>query len=250
MGTDALRRRVLATIPDIGAAGTVFNPTYANIALWLMADVGITLVSGQVDSWKDQSAAGVTFVSDGAHRLDFNPTDTDAGGRPCLAGSSTGGYLTGPSYSSLTGGGEIFTVIKSASSGSVLWRFGSNTAGDIYNISGDIYTAFASATSRPAAGYAGAYGALTNMHVYSVVSVAGEYTEYIDGNQIYTRASNTVGWDTILSVVMGYGGGTSGTALGGASAGTKSPCVIMYNTKLSSTDRATVVARLRERYAF
>lgn len=131
-------------------------------------------------------------------------------------------------FDSLTTGAELFAVIRCAdSSASAFGKFGSSAQEDYYIFSTDVYSSFGSTTRHNAA-----YGAitLTDFNLVEVRSVAGEFTMRINGTQIHTTATNTVGW-------------SSTPMLGKGLVGTGASCDIadlIVAPPLNSTDRGTL----------
>jgi len=72
----------------------------------------------------------------------------------------------------------------------------------------------------------------TDPHVYSCISSATEWSAFINFEQVYTTATNTVGFDSQAKLGVGKVTTNSGTAYIGE--------ILMCNRKLSSADRANV----------
>lgn len=212
--------------------------------LWLRADAGVTLVSGNVSLWKDQSGKGndATQITP-ANRPGF--TSSGIGGRSSLSNDTSARWMNAPDLSTaLAGGGERFFVasdtgnvgvdsngaiengIGPVGQGQTLWPFND----------GNIYDSFIT-TVRKGFAYSPVVMASTP-HVYDTVSVAGEFTVRIDGTQRFTTASNTV------SVTAGA------WKLAGDSAVFKGLVAewIIFNRKLSTTERISVQRYLGNKY--
>ena len=227
-------------------ASPTFGPTtVAGAALFLMSDMGVT--TGATFTWADQTANGRNFTqSTGGNQPTVTTGGAGINGVAAIkfVGASSQ-YLVGPALTALSSGAEVFLVHKPTSDGATQvchWRTGS-FAQNVFNpyIDHKIYDNFGSSSARfaPTATVANA------AQVYNVVSTGSEWTAFIDGTQIYTNASNTVGWES------------AGTLLGGTSAGGITPgasydglmvALIIYDHKLSTGDKATVMTGLRAKY--
>jgi len=232
-----------------------FDPTsIPNCIAWHKADRGLTLGSGQaVAAWADQTGNGRTWSQSTASVQPVLVANV-MNGRPAIRSDSTTGaslqYLIGPSYASaLASGGEIFIAMK-VDNGTQhgLHRMGSG-ANNALIYANELYDQWGSTTSRyhpsPAYTIAGA-----STHIYNVISVAGEWTANIDGNQAMTSAANTVGWDAGGSLLMatsisGYASPAAATYFSGHMAE-----VIIYSRKLTTTERTRVTSELQRQYTF
>ena len=244
---------IVVTNPDgQTCSGTV---TYVSLApstvagnvLWLMSDQGVTSSGGIVTTWSDQSGNGRDFTQPTSGN---RPTITSAGsGINSIASikfvASSTQSLIGPSLSALTSGAEVFLVHKPTSDGSTQvchWRFGSQAQSAFYPyIDRLIYDNFGSSSNRfhPSTTVANA------AQIYNVVATGSEWTALIDGTQIFTSGSNTVGWDAAGSLLGASSAG--GITPGAWYDGLMSACII-YDHKLSTADRATVMSGLRAKY--
>lgn len=107
-------------------------------------------------------------------------------------------------FNSFTSGAELFAVIRAIdTSPRGFCRFGSSGSEDYYTFGGGVYSGFGSTTRQNAS-----YGAatVTNFNVLTVRSVPGEFTMWINGTQIFTSATNTVGWDATPWIGKGRAG--------------------------------------------
>jgi hypothetical protein len=87
----------MSIVPLLSAqAGGAFGDTpqlIPNLGLWLKADAGVTLVSGAVDAWADQSGNGRNFTAPGAtNRPAYSGT---LNGLPVLTFDGSTDYLQG-----------------------------------------------------------------------------------------------------------------------------------------------------------
>lgn len=223
-----------------GVDPAVFVPTdLTGLLIWLRADTGVTLTSGRVSTWADQSGNGNDFVQ------------STAGNRP-IPGTAINGQATvtfdraRPDYVSkgsfsAPSAGEVLIVLKNAGpngSGDSPWQMTTDPQGSWYTwIDANIYENWGS-TSRSTATAPGV--GLDSAHVYNVRSAAGAYSVHIDGTQIYSTGTNTVGFDPTL--FLGYGPSSS-TGYSGDIAE-----VLIFDRVLSSGERDQVMGYLRDRY--
>lgn len=194
---------------------------------------GNPAIGDMLASWVDRS---------GNNR---GPTQTATGDQPTLQQVSgqyvirfdktRGDFLQwdAATFDSLTTGAEIFIVERVTDGGAVQghWQFGTG-AQDYYGFGGDIYDGFGSTARK------GPYApsvTLTDLHVFSVRSVSGEHTCRMDGAQIGTTATNTVGWTSVCKVGTGSLGTTGGREV----------CDLIILPPLSDPERATVLAYLQ-----
>jgi hypothetical protein len=181
-----------------GQTGTLAGAYSAGpfVALQL-AGLGYTLNGSTIETWADRSgntndaaqtsAASQPTPRDGNHARAI-------GGRPVVDFISSD-FFSLPSLAALTAG-EGFIVAKKdhdpASSGAdiALWTLG--TGGAIVGFpwfDGVIYDDFGSTVRR---GTANPTPSLTSPFLYNATSVAGEWTNRVNGTQIFTTATNTV----------------------------------------------------------
>jgi hypothetical protein len=145
--------------------------------------------------------------------------------------------------SSLTAA-EIFIVVKidadpppdTTSDG--LWDFGAVSAATRYPFATDsiIYDGFGSTARKTTVNPA---TSLTQFNLYNVVSISGEWTNFLNGTQLFTTATNTVGFN----VVNTLGNTIAPTHLDGDIAE-----VILYNHKLSPTSKTQIKQYIANEY--
>ncbi len=218
----------------------------AHLKLWLRGDLGITLTSGKVSKWADQSGSGIG---------DWN--QTNAAIRPQNAGGSLGGKaavtfvlaslqnLIGPSYSSLPAG-HFFFVLKAASSteGGQLENFGSAATGDYYPyVDGSGYLS-CGAIGRAAIGTLPVLA--DTEHLLEVISVGANFTVKQNGTQIFTFGGSTVGWDATGSV-LGAGTGAPGVTPTGAWGGVIAE-ILLADRQVTGSDLTSLKAYITARY--
>lgn len=162
----------------------------------------MTLVSTtHISVWADQSGSG-RDGSQGtdAARMTYNATGGPQS-LPCVdTVAASGQYvLFADVFSSLTAA-EAFVVRKlatdppSGSSSGGMWKFG--TAGSADNVpftDGTIYDGFGSTARKTTVNPT---PSMANWHIYNVTSISGEWTNRLNGAQLFTTATNTVGFNT------------------------------------------------------
>jgi hypothetical protein len=91
----------------------------SDLSAWLRADRGITLVSGAVSAWSDQSKNTRNFSqSTPGNRLGYSTSDAAFNNRPVLVGTGSG-WLVGPAWTLA----QPFTVLLVATAGTYAdWR--------------------------------------------------------------------------------------------------------------------------------
>lgn len=227
------------------SAAASFVPTsISNCVIWLTPTLGVTLTSGRVSTWADQSGSGNDF------------TQATAGNRPIPATNinsqttihfdrSRPDSLAKASFSAPSAG-ELFIVTKNGDTAqNGLMRMSSAGAGvDSYYpfTGGTTWDIYENALQSSRVGPLTATTALTNAHVYNIRSdgTASGYIVAMDGTAINTSTA-TVGFGTTLtlgsnvSVPISYTGDIGD--------------VILYSRVLNSTERANVMAYLRGIYA-
>lgn len=237
----------VSVVPIVTSSATpTFNPTQiAGCSLWLRADLGITQSSGSVSSWADQSGNGRDATQAVANN---QPTFTASGINSLPTVSFTPVVfveflsLSAGALSSLTAG-ELFVVAKNTDDGVSISEpcCFTDAGGANYIPFADrkIYDNFGS-DSRHDTGYAPAAGVWSSPWLYNVSAITNEWIARLNGSIVFTDATNTVGSFTNCRI-----GCDPGNAVG--MRGNVSE-VIIYNSKLSSGDRATVVSYLNTRY--
>lgn len=154
-----------------------------------------------------------------------------------------GQALEGPNASALTAG-HMFLVILARNDPGVLgratpWRIGTDgTNPDLYPFTSG--TIFCGAGSTARKSIANPAASLTSWRVFEVISTSSEFTVLLDGTQLSTTATNTVGFHTQIELGSGPGGGTYDGQIAG---------VYICSAKLSAPDRADMVDYLNTRFA-
>jgi len=225
--------------------GGGFSPaSNPGLALWLdpSDSSSVTLDTGKVSQVADKSGNSRHFSQATAAN---RPTIASAAinGLDTLAhAAGTAQYLEGPSLSALSEG-EAFIVVQldpGYDSGSALglWHFGSPGDSGYFPFSdGTVYDSFGSTTRRTVGDPA---PTLTSPRCFSVISTASEFTASLDGAELFTDPTNTVGWDTVSYIGRN---GTIGNGLVG-----KIAEVIVYGQRLTATERNRVKAYLNAKW--
>lgn len=173
-------------------------------AFWYRPDLGVTLTSGKVSGWDNQ--AGTANFSHLAQTNDvrrpvtptadanFNNQLTmffDQSVTPLMTFQGT--TVSGPAIC------EMFLVLRlvadppSSSSRAGGYDYGADTAQEYlpFNVDGKIYEQFGTTAFKTTVNPA---PSMATPRVYNVVTKSGGYTTRLDGTQLYTTATNTVGW--------------------------------------------------------
>lgn len=82
--------------------------------------------------------------------------------------------------------------------------------------------------------------ALTSWRVYEVISISGEFTVLLDGTQLNTRATNTVGWN---STTRPFGQTAAGNWTNGYWAG-----AYQFSAKITGADRTSLINYINSRF--
>lgn len=242
-----------------GAGGSARQPaaaggepdSVAGGVLWLRADSltysdndGVTTpVSAHnavVGSWDNKFAPGV-----GGHW-----TAHDTGNKPTIEigihgtqtvihiGGAAAKPMNGRDYSALTAG-EVFVVYACVNTPASCFSFGSGAAQDDYQPfnDNDFYDNFGS-SARKTAGDPGVDP--TTFRLYNIVSTSSEWTAFINGTQLFTTGTNTVGFRADPRFSRSVASGT----------GANWYCAdfILYDHKLSGPDKTTIKTYVATRY--
>lgn len=223
-----------------GVGGGIALLPASGAYFWLEDQV--TLNGATVASWLDKSGNGRNWTQASAP---LQPTYVASAinGRPGLSFSAAATqYLSGASLAALTAA-EVFYVLQlnadppATAAKSALSRFGTSASIDNVPFTDGVIYDGAFSTARKTTG--NPTPSLASPRIYSVVSIANEWTSYIDGVQFFTTATNTFGGQS-----SPYIGATPGSNyLDGLLC-----AVIVYSAKLSAADRATTIAYLKSRY--
>lgn len=225
------------------AVAPAFSPDQIpGLKLWLRADALALSDNDPVATWPDSSGEGndATQATSGSR-----PTFKNDGAFPIVRFDGSDDFFDLPDFASGLTAGEIFIVVKidadpppEAQSG--LWVFGSAATATHFPFSdGTVYDGFATDTRKttvnPTPSLSAAY------RLYNISSQSGEWTSRLDGTQIFTTGTNTVGWTTTPKI---------GKSEGGASYFFDGDLaeVIMYDSVLSSGNRDSVETYVADEY--
>jgi hypothetical protein len=242
-----------------------FSPEQVSgLITWFRPDMGLTESGGLISQWIDQSPSAITITqSDDARKYTYIASAIN--GQPAMRWiSGANRYMSGTVGGSVFNGKfglHFFTVLKrrdSGTSGYFLWAFpqGSSTPGTYFslfnnNANDSLYKLDVRSDS-----------ATTNATVSAFPYISGDvvvFNGYVDlpapGNEISIRANN--GTETMAS--------NPGTSLQAADNsfwfGREYPTaelgagnydmaeLLIYDNKLSTTDRSSVMSYLATRYA-
>lgn len=199
----------------LSGAGTSADPpdpsTIANLELWLQPrSIGVG-DGNPISTWSDSSGNSRNATNVGTQR----PTFRASGGsnnQPYVEFDGSDDTLVLPDFATGFTAGHIFYVVKidndppgaSGQAGPIMRA--STTGGDPPHYpwtDGIIYDNWGS-TSRKTVG--DPTPALTSWRVYEVVSKSGGWTAWLDGTQLFTTGTNTVGFDSVLRIAVNQNG--------------------------------------------
>ena len=245
-------------VGPIGAASMAPSaPAATNLYSWVKADAGVfsdytmatpAVADGEVLGWQDQKGS--------ANKNWLNTTPGNGpvlktgvvNGKPVLRFTATPSpakaLLNDFDATGLTAH-EIFVVVKAvtnspiAVNGSVSWTLCGSGENSIYPFyaDGNIYEGWGSTTRKS---FAHPSHDVAAWHLLNLVSIAGEYTVFVDGTQIYTTATNTAGMAAYASGTLG---GFDGAAFNGDIAE-----IVWYSAKCSAPDKSTTKTYLAGKY--
>ena len=234
------------TDSPVASATYTINPpiSLSGVRLWLKADdPAITLNNGNVKIWPDRSSNGGNDATQltGANQPALVANAVN--GRPVVRFNGTSSWMSLPNFmNGDTTGGELFVVVKAAqavpSNASCAWQFGGANSGEYYtNTVGAIYDDFGS-TTRTNEGVPSI--PVNQYNVYNVSADNSSWTARMNGQLLFTRSSNQVGFNTaptigLPSVPFYFNGDIAE--------------IIVYDHKLSDADRAAVGAYCTAKYA-
>lgn len=228
-----------------GSGGGGSNPTFPTIAdVWewweperegLAADAAITTLTGQV-----APGAGHNWgQTDAAEKPQFKTNVINGLGAALFGGAD---HMADVDPSALTAA-HWFIVIKNtlATTATTPWKLGTSASADHYGLTADnkIYCGVFSTTRRdcgdPAAD-------LTGWRVLEAISTSSEYTVNLDGTQLFTSGTNTVGSPSNCAL------GANSTTGSGAWNNGHIAGIYIFSAKLGTTDRNLMVTYLNARW--
>lgn len=225
-----------------------------NLELWLDgSQIGGLGNGDEISTWNDESgnSRNATGVVDNTRKPTFRSSD-GPNSTPCVrlvnnADSDKGGHFTLPDF--LTGftAGHAFWVVKNDLAGDnsapIMADFGSDLAGDLYAFSDNrIFSAWGSTVRKDCGnGYLGTHSIIV-WHLFEIRCAAGAWSAHLDGDQIFSTGTNTVGWGTAPFIGRRSAGGGAFTRALVAEA-------FMYSRVLNGTEITTVKAYITDKYA-
>lgn len=251
-----MRRSLLGVPATTRSAGGAFTPTdIAGLRGWWDASNSgsITASSGAVSQWDDLSGNGYhmtqptgtnqpttgTRTINSLNVIDFDGLDN------FLYFSSTPSTIMGASAA-----GSVFYVMAidadpPASGGGAVFQYWGTDSGtpnshEPYE-DGNIYTSWGS-TARKTVGNPA--GALTTPRQIDISTASGAWNYNIDGANLFTTGTNTVGWYSASTTEPGLGGGfTVPFWLDGRIAE-----IVIYNTVLAGADLTNIRNYLKAKW--
>jgi hypothetical protein len=219
--------------------------------IWLRADRGITLSSGEVASWTDTSVAGGLTATTDAGSGGITVVGGGAGGRPYLSVGQSGwdymAFASGAVQALLsTNTAEGFFVFRRDSDPASTGQGGLHTMiGQLNGIhvpytNSTIYDTFYTNTRKEFAVTAGSTA--IDACCYNPRSTAGEWTARLNGAQVHTTATNSVS-RSATNGLLGLATSTDIYLQG------RFYEFLLYNKILSTTERSQVESYIRRRYA-
>lgn len=211
-------------------------------AWWLRGD-SVVLNTTTVSQWTDISGNGRHWTQ-GSAPLQPTWVASAIGGQPGLSFAAAAQQeLVGPNLNALgLTGAETFIVFQANADPPAtgvkcgFWRTESAASVAVVPFTdGIIYDGFGSTVRKTTVDPT---PSLASPRIYSVISTATEWTSSLDGTQIFTTATNTVGWNTATRIGSSVSNWFDGLM-----------CEwLVYPAKLSTADRAKTIAYLKARY--
>ncbi len=217
----------------------------ANDASTLFQDAAKTISAGDGDvvgAWANKSSSG---------KPDATMTTTSqkptlrtgvVNGLPIVRFDGADDHLDLGDYSALTAG-EIFVVIKVAADPPAEtegpWLFGSdgsNFSVFPFFVDGIIYDAFGTTSRKTTVNPA---TTLAQFNLYNAVSIAGEWTNYLNGAQLFTTGTNTAGFNAACKLAESK----TNLNLTGDYAE-----LVLFDNKLSAGDKTTLKSYFADKY--
>lgn len=245
-------RRQDANRRALAYASRAFSPmSISGLALWLRADMGITLATTKIAAWADQSGNGRDFAQGtDAQRPVFVSTTPAFAGQPC---ARFGGVQILSSLASLpafpSGLSVVMAIGNTPNQVSVAMEVGSGTAADSGGIYIDNPVAYRGLYQKPAATF--------TQHRYVTPPTASSFITTIDptvaaASQVRTYVDNVVG----VAVSNSASPGTIISAAWnlGARVGLVAPAtfdlaeMLVYDHVLTATERAAITAYQQARF--
>lgn len=243
-----VRRPIVASAPSGGCASAPGGIT--GLKLWLDASA-LGLSNGdQITTWADCSGNGIdaTGVLVNTVKPTYRSTD-GPGSTPAVRlvnnADSHGGYFTLPNSFGSLSAAHAFAVVKmdlaSGNDPPAIADFGSDTSGDLYAFSDNrIFSAFGSSARKDCGNaYLGTHS-ITVWHLMEFRTASGAWSARIDGDQIFSTATNTVAWSTAPFIGHRSAGNANARALVAE--------IVIYDHVLDSTDYSTFKTYITGKY--
>lgn len=226
-----------------GDNGSTFSPSdVAGLWLWAKSESLDGLSDGAaISQWNDSSGnARHLTQGTGANQ----PIKQTVGGKSVARFDGANHRMAVPNASALTAA-TVFIVVKvdaDPAAGiptSGLWDFGSDAANDTHYpfTDGIIYDDFGTTARKTTVNPT---PALTSPRNYCVISAASDWRSYLDGSNLHTTATNTVGF--LAAPLLGRGP-TNPVNLDG-----DVHELILYSSALSDGNRQSVEGYLRTKF--
>jgi hypothetical protein len=210
---------------------------------WWKADVNGGLADNVgIASWPDQSGnARHLTQATGANQPTVQTNELNS--LPIIRFDGASDYLNVPDPSALTAA-TVFLLIKidadppAATAQASLWHISSSGAESYFPwTDGNIYDTFGTPDRKSAGNPA---LSLASWRTYCISSSAGNWTNWVDGTQLFTTATNTVGFSS---------GATFGSGLsGGAFLDGDVAEFFIFNSALSTGDRQLMEAYITTKW--
>lgn len=220
-----------------------FSPSsLTGMQLWLDAGQIVGNDGDLVATWSDASGNGRNFTAAGTARPTLKRGITPSGGS-VVRFNGTANILTAASWNTGLTSGEGFIVVKIAvdppvsAANTTIWAFGSSAAGNHMPFTnGDFFDDFGQ-TTRPTEGNPTPSFA-TAFRLYNASSALNSFFIRVDTTQLYTNATNTVGWRAAPTL------GGEGTDFGTIDIAE----IAVYSPVLSAGNRAALEQYFKTKY--
>ena len=233
-----------------------FSPTsISGLRLWIdFSDTSTTFQDTSATTPATANDAPIGRINDKSGNGN-NFTQATGGKRPLLKTAAQNGLSVSDydndnlsTTADLTGlsAATLFIVIKIdldpplVDGQSGLWTFGSDSASTHFPYTdGTIYDSFGTTSRKSTANPA---TTLAQWNIYEVVSASGEWTSYINSVQLYTTASNTVGFAASPNITIGSTASESAYLAGMIGE------LVLYDSALDLTNRGLLETYLQTKW--
>lgn len=237
------------------AAGTVAGPfTPADlpglVGWWDASDLAtITAAGGKVSQWGDKSGHGFNWIQGTAAAQPSTGIAT-MNGRNVLTLDATDDFMGGLSANPMAGaaaGTSVWVAQNAVGVPVNVWPapvcgLGAGGDDDWSPFSGgDLYSNFGSTSRHDGVG-TGLTAAMQAPYMLTQRAAAGSWANWLNGTALATLGANVVGWAPATNIRLGY------TVTGVRNYGGEVAEIILYDSALNPTDRATVESYLRAKW--